>query len=453
MVDKELYRLLDVGVTGLSNLARKLAAEDVARMLGMVDIERLTDEQLTAIVARALSKTLSELGPIASEAACDFYRQQRALSGLDDDFTALPRPNTPSSYVLADAKDAARAHLGGRLNIESLASAVGGRASRLIHDRADATIIYNSRRDGARPKWALVPHAGACGWCVLIGSNGFAYRSMKTAGSTRHTSCHCTLVCDFDTNNPLLEGYDVDALKKQYALGVDAAGDLRSEWEGLSSEEKSRYGKRGYSAFERDRIVKAMNERRDRVREYERGVARYDRLIKKAKSSNGAKASERVWMNQVGELLESVCPKGGSITAQYGAQFDGSELMTAVALARDGHDVMLVRARNSPGLHTADFLIDGVLTEAKRLESWNIGRLGKKIWEASAQSRDVLIDLRLETIPPTEARAKAIEELSRKTYRYLSKYEKDNGFSRGKPEVRVDSITLVFHDHVEVIAG
>ena len=84
--------------------------------------------------------------------------------------------------------------------------------------------------------------------------------------------------------------------------------------------------------------------------------------------------------------------------------------------------------------------------EAKRLEASTVDRLGKKIHEASAQSRDVIIDLQLETVSRDDAVAKANE-----VRRYLNKYERTHGYSAGEPELRVDSVTLVFHDHIETI--
>ena len=89
--------------------------------------------------------------------------------------------------------------------------------------------------------------------------------------------------------------------------------------------------------------------------------------------------------------------------------------------------------------------------EAKRLEASTVDRLGKKIHEASAQSRDVIIDLQLETVSRDDAVAKANEVLRKPMRRYLNKYERTHGYSAGEPELRVDSVTLVFHDHIETI--
>ena len=80
---------------------------------------------------------------------------------------------------------------------------------------ADATIQGNAMADPAHPRWALVPHAGACDWCRMIGSRGFVFKSSATAGAERHPSCRCIPVADF-SDSPALDGYDPAALYDEY---------------------------------------------------------------------------------------------------------------------------------------------------------------------------------------------------------------------------------------------
>ena len=140
-----------------------------------------------------------------------------------------------------------------------------------------------------------------------------------------------------------------------------------------------------------------------------------------------------------------------SVHVQYKANFEAYELLAASRLAKDGHDVEILRANSKPGSHTPDYRVDGQPYEIKQLTVSSTGRLGKRICEASAQSRDVIIDMSLETLSYSEAVAKAKEALETPTYRYLGKYEKANNGSRGQKEVRVDSVTLIFHDRIETI--
>ena len=89
--------------------------------------------------------------------------------------------------------------------------------------------------------------------------------------------------------------------------------------------------------------------------------------------------------------------------------------------------------------------------EVKRVESESRRRLFKKMWEASAQSRDVIIDMSLETIGEADATDVAHEFLSTPLTRCLSKYEKKTGVPGGQKRIRADSVTLVLHDKVLTI--
>ena len=94
-------------------------------------------------------------------------------------------------------------------------TALAARAVQRAMGYADATIQGNAMADPARPRWALVPHAGACDWCRMIGSRGFVFKSSATAGAERHPSCRCIPVADF-SDSPALDGYDPAALYDEY---------------------------------------------------------------------------------------------------------------------------------------------------------------------------------------------------------------------------------------------
>ena len=61
-----------------------------------------------------------------------------------------------------------------------------------------------------------MPHAGACPYCMMLGSRGLEYNSKKTVMASRHDGCGCTPVVDLDRKNPKLKGYDPDALYDQW---------------------------------------------------------------------------------------------------------------------------------------------------------------------------------------------------------------------------------------------
>ena len=132
-------------------------------------------------------------------------------------------------------------------------------------EQADETLLQNARRDPARPKWALVPHSGACGWCAMLASNGFVYASESTANKSRHPNCRCRPVVDFD-DDPLLEGYDHGRYEREYFKArKDIEDDVRKEWAAMSDEERDQWkvkGKGAYDHYMRNRITAQMDTRR-----------------------------------------------------------------------------------------------------------------------------------------------------------------------------------------------
>lgn len=167
-------------------------------------------EAYPALVAR--------YGDVAAECACEFYESERARALPDAPAFAPEMPALPDAGILAD-------DVGYRMKtsygLGAFAPDTAGRAfaaslSRRVMGQADAAVVENARRDPAHPRWAIVPHAGACAFCVMVGSRGFAYTGEGAALSQRHASCTCTPVVDFDKANPHLDGYDPDELYSRW---------------------------------------------------------------------------------------------------------------------------------------------------------------------------------------------------------------------------------------------
>ena len=130
--------------------------------------------------------------------------------------------------------------------------------------RADQTLAYNVRHDTARGRWAIVPHPGACGWCIMVASNGWAY-SERSVNAQRHDGCKCSVAIDFDRDKPYLVGYNPKAMQDAYSKCYGAVkDDLQRRWHALPNERKAKYlkkGGRGFDGFRRDQIVAEMNKR------------------------------------------------------------------------------------------------------------------------------------------------------------------------------------------------
>lgn len=135
-----------------------------------------------------------------------------------------------------------------------------------IRKSANRCVDYNSKRDPARPSWALVPsNAETCGFCLSIAAFGFRY-DQPVHG---HGNCDCRAVARFGGGT--VEGYDPDGMYERYQECLDALGGrdgIGGDWRALSEEERAAYiqrhggnGSEAFGAYVQSRIVAEIESR------------------------------------------------------------------------------------------------------------------------------------------------------------------------------------------------
>lgn len=201
---------------------------------------------------------VKQYGQFAAATAVEFYQSCRDASDLDTFYEAVQYEADDDAELAADL---ARA-MGYQGGAEELLARLQSSAKRRVMERADTVLLRNAQRDPAHPKWALVPHAGACAWCRFLGSQDFVYNKRATALAARHDNCLCTPVVDFDVENPHLDGYDPDRYFGEYAdARAEVEQEARDEWAAMSAEERGAYAQKGrgaYDHFLRNKIVGRM---------------------------------------------------------------------------------------------------------------------------------------------------------------------------------------------------
>lgn len=198
------------------------------------------------LIYAVCASTIAERGMAAAVCASEFYNDVREQSEQLEGYKAVPVDAFNPRFLRGDIKETFKE----LKTLDKILPELSGRAVKHTMNYADETIMQNARRDPARPKWALVPHLGACPWCVMIGSNGFAYNSIGTVGGARHKSCKCTPVVDFDIKNPQLDGYNPAGLRVRYSMCEETIKDYADrEWKKLSPEEQKAYETKRHSAY------------------------------------------------------------------------------------------------------------------------------------------------------------------------------------------------------------
>lgn len=254
MISRELFERYAKAIDANADLLQAAVAQLEAKLSGIPPSE--AEAALTA----AYMALVARYGSFAAAIAVDFYTRQREASGVSSVFVPELSGTAPAWALRWDVSDA----YSGR-DLAKAVEKLGGRSVQRVMEQADDTLLRNARRDPARPKWALIPHAGACGWCAMLASNGFVYASEATAGKSRHPHCRCRPVVDFD-GDPLLEGYDCSRYEKEYLKARKAVEqDAREKWDAMSDEERAAYKAKGRGAYDhylRNRITAQMDARR-----------------------------------------------------------------------------------------------------------------------------------------------------------------------------------------------
>lgn len=233
MIPRDEFDRYDVALTTAARLAR-------AAVEALLAGSPAPDE-----LAAAYAELVRAYGSAAAAAAVELYRSLRAAQAPPASYEAVMFEPDDAGLLAWDVANSAS------LPDSSMQRVMG---------YADETLLRNADADPAHPRWALVPHAGACAWCRLMASQDFVYSS--EASVARHPNCVCTPVVDFDADDPGLDGYDPGALYDEYRVARAEAEDAaREEWAAMSSEERDAYkakGRGAYDHFLRNRIVQAM---------------------------------------------------------------------------------------------------------------------------------------------------------------------------------------------------
>lgn len=223
MVDASAFN----AYAGASNAAADMAQKAWEQATSGLDLRTalVSASELEAIYKRIVE----QCGYYAAQAAIEYYEAQRAAQAVVSVYAATAAEGAANGLLAYDVMS--------YLLSPSWGLNIGAKAAQRTFERGDSTLFANAQADPAHPKWAIIPHAGACDWCKMLGSRGFDYRSGQTASAQRHSNCKCSVAVDFDVKNPKLEGYDPKSYLEAY--------ERHPEWSsrsGRSDNRKKDYG-------------------------------------------------------------------------------------------------------------------------------------------------------------------------------------------------------------------
>lgn len=336
-------------------------------------IARLRSEARGLTVAEAreasigiMQDCLSVYGDKAQALSADMFDEICEAEGVDAD------PGEMFDDVIDSSKLAGKVHYyAGKLvdgDWDGYAGSNADLAAYYVHRSALENMERNC--DANRVRYARVGTGReTCGYCFMLSSRGFDYRSEKTASAGSHEHCDCIIVPGVDGVTKI-DGYDPAAMRNRWESCCDTIGgrkQLSAEWDSLSKKDKSKH--------------KGKSE-----------AARRDYYIRKRIQAECETRSPG-WLCR-GEPA--------SVTKEAGAKPNNRELNTASMLSDRGMRLEFRRTRENVdgGKRTSDtFLIVGsgeeeqhMPLEFKQPKGSGKNSIYNQFNEASGQAKRLVID-------------------------------------------------------------
>lgn len=168
----------------------------------------------------AVPPLIERWGDVAASAAAEWFEEFRESQGVSGSFRAQLADGVPADMVNARLGYATRetGHLF-RGQIAELGNFLSLMTNEYAMKPGHDTVMHNAKRDKAA--FARVPEPGACKWCLMLASRGFAY-SRKTVDQTKdgerfHGNCRCHAMPVYDETRARVEyGYDPERFYEEY---------------------------------------------------------------------------------------------------------------------------------------------------------------------------------------------------------------------------------------------
>lgn len=218
-ISAEYVRAFADQLEALNKSAGKVIfTEEKRRLLTqrLIDGEADAFDEVEALM-RQICGTYTRL---SSALTCHFYDGIRQGANVPGEFKAQQYEQYDRE-ALRETSRACAAEVAQGKNTVPLPELLSGVASREIRVASENTVRKNTRYDPSKPKYCIVPNAGACAFCQMRASLGYRYDDNSKVES--HNHCTCVATPAFPGQK--VQGYD----PKIYLDRYDKANNLRRD--------------------------------------------------------------------------------------------------------------------------------------------------------------------------------------------------------------------------------
>lgn len=191
---------------------------ELGRILAQIDFADAFAAREALFVA--VPPLIERWGDVAASAAAEWFEEFRESQGVSGAFRAQLADVVPPEVINARLGYATResGHLF-RGQIPALSNFLSLMTNEYALKPGHDTVAHNSKRD--KVAYARVPEPGACKWCLMLASRGFAYSSEASAstkdGERFHGRCRCHSMPIYDETRARVEyGYNPERFYEEY---------------------------------------------------------------------------------------------------------------------------------------------------------------------------------------------------------------------------------------------
>lgn len=215
-------------IAGLSKSAKKTLTKRLDNLDDWDATSKALIETCKAYTDMSASITAQYYAGIRSASKVKSKYQAQSISGFDAE-----KVHGAAIAILQEAQE-------GRATTSAL-ELLSNVANREIKNASDYCIRENTKRDPAKPRYAIVPNGDACAFCLMRASLGYTYGDADAAESHNHCTCTATPVY----GNEKIEGYDPKEYEAKYNEARDALarGDVSEDLQAKIDAQKEAKGK------------------------------------------------------------------------------------------------------------------------------------------------------------------------------------------------------------------
>ena len=242
-IPRSLLNELTDEINALSGMAQRQAGDALTRLVA--DWEASGNGDIAALREAAYEVIETACGyyadTVAAGRAAEFYDAVRKAQEAPGKYAAVAESLRDPQATYGSVK-AFMASVVKQGATDMFVAACVRRLDAEIRKAANMCVAHNVSKDPAKPRYARVPSGETCGFCLMLSSFGFNYKT-KEAASHSHPKCDCRVVPSFGRGSKV-KGYDPDGMYDRFNECLDTLGGrngLWAEWDAMPDAEREAY--------------------------------------------------------------------------------------------------------------------------------------------------------------------------------------------------------------------